>query len=87
MVKMEMKTIREIDKAIQLIDEQRVTLLQERQSLETARDVMYKINNVCAVCDGIGHTYRDSNLGDPYERSSDREVDCTKCKGTGNYSK
>ena len=87
MVKKEMQAIKDIDDAIKEIDIQRETLLKEQQSLKISKEVLYKVNDLCPVCNGRGYTYAKSNGGDPYERSSDLQKTCTRCKGTGKYIK
>lgn len=85
MERVEMQAIKDIDDAIKTIDKQREILLSERKSLETSREVLYKVNDFCPNCNGRGYTYQESSGGDPYERSSDLRKICTRCKGSGKY--
>ena len=87
MANIEMQAIKDIDDAIKEIDIQRETLLSEKQSLKISREVLYKVNDLCPYCNGRGYTYAKSSGGDPYERSSDLQETCTRCKGTGKYIK
>jgi len=74
-----------IDESIIKIASEITRLEKNRQSLLESKNILFETNNICPDCMGKGYYYKKSSGGDPYERSSDLQEDCNRCKGTGTY--
>lgn len=79
-------TIKSIDDSLNMVEKQISDLKNDREKLLASKEILFKVNNICPICNGSGVTYRKSRGDDPYERSSDLRENCTRCNGNGKYS-
>ena len=80
------ETIKKMDESIMNLQKDISEKQKIIENLNQTKLDLFKVSNICPICYGKGELYKPCNDGDPYHKSSDDWVNCTKCNGSGKFT-